>query len=341
MIRFPTPLRIVDIRTPRLIFRPFLPGDLPAVAYFCADPQAQQFIPFPPGTPDEQANAWFQANINRWKNQGTGMCVIADAHSGAMVGLAGLLVQELEYFEVLEIAYHLLPQYRGRGYATEAANALRNFAFQFTNEQRLYSIIHELNIPSQKVAHKNGMVSISASTFKGIPVYLFVVERNNWQAPPPVNNQTQATNSTSSGIITGAVMLALWIGGALFARFLLDLFTNTGSYPTLFIATLVSLLVSVYAIAIASGITTMGKVLLSSNPNLSDAELHEKQMKSIKAWLWLAFVICPLVFAVVGAFSRGHGSIKTYAFTGVIYALLIGVAFVQRWINPDDLPDIE
>lgn len=348
MIRFNNPLRLVDIRTPRLIFRPFLPADIPQVARLCADPQFQQFVPLPPGTPEQIAASWFEAAINRWKNDGTGFCVLQEINTGALVGLAGLLVQPVENFFVLEVAYHLLPEHRGKGYAIEAASALRDYAFRNTGEQRLYSLIHVNNVPSQKVAYKNGMISSGTSSFKGLPVFLYSIDRVKWQgwhmAPGTMQREERST-----GLQTFLVFMLYWIGGALAAKFYLNTFTDIHATMTLFAATFLSIVFSAFAIAfammISMGARAVSRLITKKGREklnriiTDDAEAEKAYMIHLKVWVWLACVVSALVFAVMGFFADGEGSLKTFAVIGVIYSLLLGVAFVSRWLDLHHLED--
>lgn len=56
-----------------------------------------------------------------------------------------------------EIGYHINKAYTGKGYATEAAQACRDYAFDVLKFQKVYSYMKYTNIASQKVAEKNGM----------------------------------------------------------------------------------------------------------------------------------------------------------------------------------------
>ena len=59
--------------------------------------------------------------------------------------------------ELKETGFHIIKDYCGKGYATEAALACKNYAFKVLNYERLYSYTILENIPSQKVAKKVGM----------------------------------------------------------------------------------------------------------------------------------------------------------------------------------------
>ena len=59
--------------------------------------------------------------------------------------------------EVLEIGYLFQCTHWHKGYATEAAKACKKYAFEILKAPEVCSIIRDTNIPSQKVALRNGM----------------------------------------------------------------------------------------------------------------------------------------------------------------------------------------
>lgn len=63
--------------------------------------------------------------------------------------------------QVPEIGYLLRAEYWHKGYATEAAIACKEYAFNILNFDKVYSIIRDTNIPSQKVALRNDMREIA------------------------------------------------------------------------------------------------------------------------------------------------------------------------------------
>jgi RimJ/RimL family protein N-acetyltransferase len=66
--------------------------------------------------------------------------------------------QEVDGVTELEVGYRVLPALQGRGYATEAAAASRDFARDVLGAKRLVAIIHPDNRPSQRVAEKRAVV---------------------------------------------------------------------------------------------------------------------------------------------------------------------------------------
>lgn len=77
--------------------------------------------------------------------------------TGRMIGQCGLTWQEADGRTVLEVGYLFSQAYWHRGYATEAARACRDFAFDTLGAKTVYSIIRDTNAASRAVALRNGM----------------------------------------------------------------------------------------------------------------------------------------------------------------------------------------
>jgi RimJ/RimL family protein N-acetyltransferase len=77
----------------------------------------------------------------------------------------------------LEIAYSLLSGFWGKGYATEAAEKCKNFAYEKNLSESLISIVSLPNIPSAKVALKNGMKIDKVTVYNGNTVNIFRINK--------------------------------------------------------------------------------------------------------------------------------------------------------------------
>ena len=77
--------------------------------------------------------------------------------AGDFAGDCGLTPQVVDGMTELEVGYHVVPGLQGRGYATEAAAACRDYARTSLGASRLIAIIHPDNRPSQRVAEKIGL----------------------------------------------------------------------------------------------------------------------------------------------------------------------------------------
>jgi RimJ/RimL family protein N-acetyltransferase len=76
----------------------------------------------------------------------------------------------------------LHPDYWNRGLITEAARAVRDHGFADLKLPRVISLIPPENIPSRRVAEKNGMKVEKEITFREFPTLVYAVTREQWLA---------------------------------------------------------------------------------------------------------------------------------------------------------------
>jgi hypothetical protein len=93
----------------RLHFRHLQVSDVAAWEAFVSNPEAVRF--FPPGlNVTQSAVGWIERQLNRYRADGFGLNALIEKESGALVGQCGLLRQEVDGIQELEIGYHLLPR---------------------------------------------------------------------------------------------------------------------------------------------------------------------------------------------------------------------------------------
>lgn len=130
----------------------------------------------------EEAEAWLKNQLQRYQTYGFGLWAVILKRSGEMIGQCGLSMQHCEGEEVLEIGYLFKKAFWHQGYASEAAQACKRYAFDVLQEPRVYSIIRDTNLASQRVALRNGMRKekqfIKHYFDMEMPHDVFVVERN-------------------------------------------------------------------------------------------------------------------------------------------------------------------
>ncbi len=161
--------------TERLLFRKLLPSDFDTWLPFHQDPRTSEFWEGLPKEPRIACQQQFDRVFERYKKGLGGMNVLTLKTTGNLIGLCGLLIQTVGGIQELEIGYSVLPQYWYKGYVTEAAKKCREFAFGNRLAESLISIIHIDNIPSQRVAIKNGMYLDKTTTYTNNQVHIFRV----------------------------------------------------------------------------------------------------------------------------------------------------------------------
>lgn len=162
--------------TKRLKFRNVLSSDFEAWLPFHEDPRSTQYWEGLPKDPKLACREQFDRVFERYEKKLGGMNALIHKSNGNLVGICGLLVQTVDGQQELEIGYSILPKYWKQGYATEAATKCRQYAFENNLVDSLISIIHVDNIPSQKVALKNGMHLDKTTFYKDNPVHIFRIQ---------------------------------------------------------------------------------------------------------------------------------------------------------------------
>ncbi|MBO0590302.1 GNAT family N-acetyltransferase [Cellulophaga sp. E16_2] len=162
-----------NITSDRLLFRKLTPSDFELWLPFHEDKRTSKFWNGLPKDPRTACEADFERTFYRYKNKLGGKFALIGKQNNKLLGLAGLLIQEVNHKKELEIAYSLLPEYWGFGYALEAATECKIFAQKNNLSTSLISIIHIDNIPSQNVAIRNGMTLDFETTYHDNPVYIF------------------------------------------------------------------------------------------------------------------------------------------------------------------------
>lgn len=106
---------------------------------------------------EEESRDWLEKQMARYKNDGFGLWAVILKESGEMIGQCGLTMQEVNSNKVPEVGYLFIKNYWHKGFATEAAIASKEYAFNKLGFDEVFSIIRENNISSQNVAKRNGM----------------------------------------------------------------------------------------------------------------------------------------------------------------------------------------
>ncbi len=143
------------LETKRLAVREMNTDDYEALYAVLADSDIMQHYPYP--FDEKRVKGWIARNMNRYKENGFGLWAVCLKDTGEIIGDCGLTLQNIEGEILPEIGYHIRRDCQRKGYAGEAAMAVRNWAFQNTDYPALYSCCKYTNTPSIKTAESIGM----------------------------------------------------------------------------------------------------------------------------------------------------------------------------------------
>jgi RimJ/RimL family protein N-acetyltransferase len=163
------------LETSRLCLRELEPEDAAALTLVLSDPETMRYYPAP--LDREQVKQWILRNRCRYKDDGVGLWAIVLNSTDELVGDCGIIRQQIEGKDIYEIGYHLRRDHWGQGLATEAAIACRDWAFANLKADRLISLIRPENIPSQRVAERNGMNIWKEIVWRGLTHRVYSIQR--------------------------------------------------------------------------------------------------------------------------------------------------------------------
>ena len=167
------------IETQRLILREMTQTDLPALAGILQDEQTMHA--YEGAFSEAETKDWLNRNLRRYAEDGFGLWAVVLKSSGDMIGQAGITWQEIEGERVPEIGYLFNRAYWHKGYATEAAVACKEYAFDVLGFTEVFSIVRSANIASKDVAIRNGMIIRKriVKHYRGIDMPHFVLSATN------------------------------------------------------------------------------------------------------------------------------------------------------------------
>lgn len=143
------------LETPRLRLREMTEDDLPALGKMLRDEEVM--YAYNGAFSEEETWNWLKRQQERYRRDGFGLWAVVLRETGEMIGQCGLTWQPWKEEKVLEVGYLFQKEHWHRGYAAEAARACAGYAFEALGAEKVCSIIRDSNLPSQKVALRNGM----------------------------------------------------------------------------------------------------------------------------------------------------------------------------------------
>ncbi|WP_040951308.1 GNAT family N-acetyltransferase [Gorillibacterium massiliense] len=144
----------MQLETERLIIREYEAADVDAMQRYCADPEVLRYTLWGPNTPEMTLNfinmaADYRAESPRMKYE----VALTLKDSGELIGGSALYITGFNG----EIGYTLNRSFWGKGYASEAADALLAYGFAHHGLHRIFATCRPANAASAGVMKRVGM----------------------------------------------------------------------------------------------------------------------------------------------------------------------------------------
>jgi len=169
------------IETERLLLREYTQADFDGLYAILSDPVTMQHYPKPYDAAGTQR--WLDWSFQNYKTYGFGLWAIELRETGEFIGDCGITMQPIDGQQLPEIGYHIHKDFWRKGYAREAATAVRDWAFENRDFDSLYSYMKYTNVASYSTARSIGMEKIKEYPDEkdGI-LFVYRITRETWAA---------------------------------------------------------------------------------------------------------------------------------------------------------------
>jgi len=169
--------------TDRLILREILPEDEDAMFELDSHPEVHRYLGDHPITTKEQARETIRSVRQQYEDYGMARWAMIEKGSGQFLGWAGLkfMTEQNNHKNYYDIGYRLIPRYWGLGFATEAAIATRDYAFNEMNLDVIYGCTHIENVVSKHILEKIGLQFVETFPYHDLTCNWLELTRERWE----------------------------------------------------------------------------------------------------------------------------------------------------------------
>ncbi len=169
------------IETERLILRELTVDDFKPLYDVLTDSKIMQHYSFT--FDEEKVMGWITDNLKRYENEGFGHWAIVLKSTGEMIGDCGITMQNINGETKPEIGYHVNRKHQRKGYAKEAAGKCRDWGFENTEFDIIYSYMKKSNVPSYSTAIANGMSKVDEFIDEdNLATVVYAITRDEWKS---------------------------------------------------------------------------------------------------------------------------------------------------------------
>ena len=149
------------LETDRLLLRPLVASDADAIYALRSDAEIMRYIREPQNR--RETENWIRLVSSRWQKDKLGFCGVVEKKTGVLTGWCG--VWHLAETDEVEIGYAIAKEFWRRGFATEAAEVLLEYAFAQIKPDKITAVAEPGNTASRRVMEKLGMKFVRIDNF--------------------------------------------------------------------------------------------------------------------------------------------------------------------------------
>ncbi|AKH93824.1 GNAT family N-acetyltransferase [Elizabethkingia anophelis] len=164
--------------------RPFEERDAEGLFLLDSNPDVMKYVGGVVSTKIEQSQQMIEFIQKQYKENGVGRLAVIEKSTNTLIGWSGLkyLTSEINGMKnVYELGYRFLPEYWGKGYATETARAALNYAFNEIKTDVVYAMAVTENTGSNRVLQKLGFEELGTFLDDSDLCYWYRLKKENYK----------------------------------------------------------------------------------------------------------------------------------------------------------------
>lgn len=164
----------IILETERLTLRKIVEEDADALFQILSNGDVMRYSVNGPSS-EEGVYKFIHSTLARYDKDGIGPWAVIEKATNTLIGECGISVKDIDRVKEYELSYRLSRKYWGKGFATEAATACRNYGFKHLNLDRIISIQERENKSAIRVTQKIGMTLEKETTYHHKVVLIYSV----------------------------------------------------------------------------------------------------------------------------------------------------------------------
>lgn len=168
-----------ELFSARAVLRPFAEVDAPELHALFRDPAVRRYLLDDALVPAEWVTEEIESSSKRFAATGAGLWSVRLSGEDRIVGFVGFR----EFFDPpqLQLLYGLLPEYWGRGLATEVASLICAEAFCSLGFAQVAAATDRPNFASSRVLERLGMELVLSSSDGVSGTLFYLLKREQWE----------------------------------------------------------------------------------------------------------------------------------------------------------------
>ena len=153
-----------EFETATVLLRPLTLDDAEALHAVNSNPQVMKYINEPEATVEQTRQYLQNGPLKDYEKYGFGRHACIDKANGKLIGFSG--IKYLPEFELVDVGYRFLPEYWGKGLATETSKLTMRYGLDECGLDNLIGLAQPGNHASIRVLEKLGMAHHQRVNFR-------------------------------------------------------------------------------------------------------------------------------------------------------------------------------